>query len=65
MKVEPNYFNIYMKDALKYTAGMGGMNVMGMQSPNAAFTAMSTILVSAAFVVITQFGRWCQPYIPH
>merc|ERR1712088_511096 len=43
VKVEPNYFNIYMKDALKYTAGMGGMNVMGMQSPNAAFTAMSTI----------------------
>merc|ERR1712223_1512238 len=43
VKVEPNYFNIYMKDALKYTAGMGGMNVMGMRSPNSAFTAMSTI----------------------
>lgn len=43
VKVEPNYFNIYMKDALKYTGGMAGMNVMGMQSPNAAFTAMSTI----------------------
>merc|ERR1711988_1587296 len=43
VKVEPNYFNIYMKDALTSTAGMGGMNVMGMQSPNAAFTAMSTI----------------------
>merc|ERR1712223_941236 len=43
VKAEPNYFNIYMKDALKYTAGMGSMNVLGMQSPNAAFTAMSTI----------------------
>merc|ERR1711936_1398019 len=43
VKAEPNYFNMYMKDALKYTAGMGSMNVLGMQSPNAAFTAMSTI----------------------
>merc|ERR1712038_755805 len=43
VKAEPNYFNIYMKDALKYTAGMGSMNVLGMQSPNPAFTGMSTI----------------------
>merc|ERR1712038_901388 len=43
VKVEPNYFNIYMQDALKYTAALGGMNVLGMSSPNAAFTSMSTI----------------------
>jgi NAD(P) transhydrogenase len=43
VKVEPNYFNIYMQDALKYTAALGGMNALGMSSPNAAFTSMSTI----------------------
>merc|ERR1711953_650575 len=42
-KVEPNYFNIYMKDALKYTAGLGAINALGMSAPNADFTAMSTI----------------------
>ncbi len=42
-KVEPNYFNIYMKDALKYTAGLGTINALGMSAPNSAFTAMSTI----------------------
>merc|ERR1712214_77826 len=42
-KVEPNYFNIYMKDALKYTGALGGLNAFGMSSPNPAFTAMSTV----------------------
>ena len=41
--VEPNYFNIYMKDAMKYTAALGGLNAFGMSSPNPAFTAMSTV----------------------
>ena len=40
---EPNYFGIYMKDALKYTAGLGAINALGMSAPNADFTAMSTI----------------------
>jgi NAD(P) transhydrogenase len=43
IKVEPNYFNIQLKDSLKYTIGLGGLNVLGMSSPNANFTAMTTI----------------------
>merc|ERR1719264_891419 len=42
-KAEPNHFNVQAKQAAMYAGGLGGMNVMGMQSPNAAFTAMSTI----------------------
>merc|ERR1712045_958023 len=42
-KVEPNYFGIYMKDATLYSAGLGGMNALGIGAPNAAFTNMSTI----------------------
>merc|ERR1712045_754765 len=42
-KVEPNYFGIYMKDATLYSAGLGGMNALGIGAPNAAFTSMSTI----------------------
>merc|ERR1712088_854952 len=42
-KVEPNYFGIYMKDAALYSAGLGGMNALGIGAPNAAFTSMSTI----------------------
>merc|ERR1711887_396162 len=38
----PNYFNIKMKSALSYTAGLGTLNLLGVGSPNAAFTNMST-----------------------
>merc|ERR1712168_890968 len=38
----PNYFNIKMKSALSYTAGLGTLNLLGMGSPNPAFTNMST-----------------------
>ena len=41
--VEPNYFNMYLKDAMKYTAALGGLNAFGMSSPNSQFTAMSTV----------------------
>merc|ERR1712025_653591 len=40
---EPNYFNIYMKDAAMYTAGLGSLTALGVGAPNSAFTAMSTI----------------------
>jgi len=43
VKAEPNYFNIYMADALKYTGALGTCNALGMSAPNSAFTAMSTI----------------------
>merc|ERR1712051_45983 len=43
VKAEPNYFGIYMKDAALYSAGLGGMNALGIGAPNAAFTSMSTI----------------------
>jgi len=38
----PNYFNIKMKQALAYTGGLGTLNALGVGSPNAAFTNMST-----------------------
>jgi len=38
----PNPFNTTMKTALSYTAGMGTINALGVGSPNAAFTNMST-----------------------
>merc|ERR1711953_909099 len=40
--VEVNHFNEKMKTALSYTAGLGTINALGMGSPNAAFTNMST-----------------------
>merc|ERR1719438_183847 len=43
VKVEPNHFNIQMANVAKYTAALGGANVLGMSAPNSAFTAMSTI----------------------
>merc|ERR1711976_829658 len=42
-KEEPNYFNIYMKDAAMYTAGLGSLTALGVGAPNSAFTTMSTI----------------------
>jgi len=38
----PNPFNVTMKSALGYTAGIGTLNALGVGSPNAAFTNMST-----------------------
>jgi hypothetical protein len=38
----PNYFNNQLKQALVYTSGLGGLSMLGVGSPNAAFTAMST-----------------------
>lgn len=38
----PNYFNNQLKQALAYTSGLGGLTALGVGSPNAAFTAMST-----------------------
>merc|ERR1712209_71358 len=43
VKAEPNYFNIYMKDAAMYTAGLGSLTALGVGAPNSAFTTMSTI----------------------
>merc|ERR1711963_1219054 len=43
VKEEPNYFNIYMKDAAMYTAGLGSLTALGVGAPNSAFTTMSTI----------------------
>merc|ERR1712012_1359218 len=33
VKAEPNYFGIYMKDAALYSAGLGGMNALGVGAP--------------------------------
>ena len=41
-KAEPNYFNIQLREAAMYAGGLGGLNALGVGSPNAAFTAMST-----------------------
>jgi len=41
-KVEPNYFNNALKQAMTYTAGLGTLNALGAGSPNPAFTNMST-----------------------
>merc|ERR1712165_19790 len=40
---EPNPFQDGLKQALTYTAGLGTISALGMGSPNAAFTAMSTV----------------------
>jgi len=38
----PNYFNQQLSQALKYTAGLSTISALGVGSPNAAFTNMST-----------------------
>ncbi len=38
----PNYFNQQLRESLMYTGGIGGLTALGVGSPNAAFTAMST-----------------------
>merc|ERR1712180_307218 len=40
--VEVNHFNEKMKTAVSYTAGLGTINLLGMGSPNPAFTNMTT-----------------------
>merc|ERR1711963_1198308 len=39
----PNYFGNQLKESMKYTAALGGLNAFGMSSPNPQFTAMSTV----------------------
>ena len=39
----PNYFANQMRQALTYTSGLGGLTALGVGSPNAAFTGMSTV----------------------
>ncbi|MCL4137148.1 UNVERIFIED_CONTAM: hypothetical protein GTU68_047650, partial [Idotea baltica] len=46
----PNYFNITMKDALMYTAGLGSLMGLGIGSPNPAMTQMMTTLSLAGIV---------------
>merc|ERR1719211_382867 len=41
-KAEPNHFNLAVKQAMTYTAGLGTMNALGCGSPGPAFTNMST-----------------------
>lgn len=38
----PNHFNIQLTQAVKYSAGLGAINALGVGSPNGAFTNMST-----------------------
>merc|ERR1719481_1596499 len=46
----PNYFNIKLKSALGYTAGLGTLNLLGVGSPNPAFTNMSTTFALGCIV---------------
>merc|ERR1712038_2204001 len=41
--VEVNNFPRQMREAVTYTSALGGLTALGMGSPNAAFTSMSTI----------------------
>ncbi|KAG1713981.1 NAD(P) transhydrogenase, mitochondrial [Nymphon striatum] len=50
VKVEPNYFTETLKDSMVYTTGLGSLLVMGMGSPNAAFTTMTTTFGLAGIV---------------
>ena len=38
----PSPFQVQLREALMYTGGLGGITALGIGSPNAAFTAMST-----------------------
>lgn len=48
--VEPDYFMDTLKDAAKYSAGLGGLVALGVASPNAAFSAMTTTLALSGIV---------------
>jgi len=41
--VEVNNFPRQMREAVTYTSALGGLTALGMGSPNAAFTSMSTV----------------------
>ena len=41
--VEINNFPRQMREAVTYTSALGGLTALGMGSPNAAFTSMSTV----------------------
>ena len=41
--VEINNFPKQMREAAMFTSGLGGLTALGMGSPNAAFTSMSTV----------------------
>jgi len=47
---ERNHFNERMKTALNFTAGLGGINLLGMGSPNPGFTNMSTTFALGCIV---------------
>uniref|UniRef100_A0A6A7FPX7 NAD(P) transhydrogenase, mitochondrial n=1 Tax=Hirondellea gigas TaxID=1518452 RepID=A0A6A7FPX7_9CRUS len=47
---EPNYFNLALKDSLKYTTGLGAMMALGMASPNGTMTQMMTTLSLSTLV---------------
>ncbi|XP_013771968.1 NAD(P) transhydrogenase, mitochondrial-like [Limulus polyphemus] len=47
---EPNYFNITLKDSLKYTSGLGVLVGLGTLSPNSDFTTMTTTFGLAGIV---------------
>lgn len=46
----PNYFNVTLKDALMYTAGLGSLMGLGIGSPNPAITQMMTTFSLAGIV---------------
>lgn len=46
----PNYFNITLKDASAYAAGLGSLVALGMGSPNPAMTQMMTTFSLAGIV---------------
>ena len=41
--LEINNFPKQMREAVMFTSGLGGLTALGMGSPNAAFTSMSTV----------------------
>lgn len=48
--IEPNYFMDTLKDAAKYSAGLGGLVALGVASPNAAFSTMTTTFALSGLV---------------
>ncbi|KAE8745159.1 hypothetical protein FOCC_FOCC008225 [Frankliniella occidentalis] len=48
--IEPDYFMDTLKDTVKYSAGLGGLVALGIASPNAAFSTMTTTLALSGIV---------------
>lgn len=48
--IEPDYFMNNLKDAAKYSAGLGSLVALGAASPNAAFSTMTTTLALSGIV---------------